>query len=218
MFEAKIGKWEEGKEFPNGHLIRPLGEASEIHPCTQAILIDNDVDHGDFKEAVVECLKPFLPPPQETGNPDTWWKIPEEEVKKRRDLRDVCICTIDPLTAKDIDDALHVTKLKDGTYEVGVHIADVSYFVLPNTALNEEAKRRCTTVYLTHKVIPMLPPLLSEQLCSLNPGVDRLAYSVIWNMTVVKKETNKATAITVFKKLGWRHGTEYTPLVWANDY
>lgn len=77
---------------------------------------------------------------------------------------------------------MHVKRLGDDIVEVGVHIADVSFFVRPSTALDEEARRRATTVYLVQKVIPMLPPLLSEQLCSLNPNVDRLAYSVIWKM------------------------------------
>jgi len=97
-------------------------------------------------------------------------------------LREHTIFTIDPPTAKDLDDALHVTQLPDGTYEIGVHIADVSFFVEEGTALDAEARRRATSVYLVQKVIPMLPSILCEQLCSLNPNVDRLAFSCIWKM------------------------------------
>lgn len=92
------------------------------------------------------------------------------------------ICTIDPATARDLDDALSVKKIKDDLYEVGVHIADVSYFVQQGTPIDEDAKLRTTSVYLVHKVIPMLPRLLCENLCSLNPGVERLAFSVFFNM------------------------------------
>ncbi|KAJ1550441.1 hypothetical protein HK405_000588, partial [Cladochytrium tenue] len=94
---------------------------------------------------------------------------------------DVLQC-LPPTTAKDLDDALSIVPLEDGLVEVGVHIADVSYFVKPGTALDTEARRRATTVYLTQKSIPMLPRLLCEELCSLNPGVDRLAFSVTWKM------------------------------------
>lgn len=97
-------------------------------------------------------------------------------------MRDHTIFTIDPPTAKDLDDALHVKELPDGTFELGVHIADVSFFVEEGTALDTEAKRRATSVYLVQKVIPMLPSILCEQLCSLNPNVDRLAFSCIWKM------------------------------------
>lgn len=81
--------------------------------------------------------------------------------------------SIDPPTAKDLDDALHIKELEDGFFEVGVHIADVSYFLKRNTALDAEARARGTSTYLVDSVIPMLPPLLCEELCSLNPGVER---------------------------------------------
>ncbi|CAN0555168.1 unnamed protein product, partial [Ectocarpus sp. 8 AP-2014] len=112
------------------------------------------------------------------------WKIPKEEISKRRDLRATRIFTIDPTGARDLDDALSITPLADGTFEIGVHIADVTYFVRPNSDLDREARRRATTVYLVQQAIPMLPPLLCEELCSLNPQVDRLTYSCIWRMNV----------------------------------
>jgi protein SSD1 len=117
--------------------------------------------------------------------------IPERELEVRKDLRGERIFSIDPETAKDLDDALSVKLNEDGTYDVGVHIADVSYFVKPNTALDRDARKRATSVYLIQRAVPMLPPTLSEQLCSLVPGHERLAFSTIFTMTndgtVVKK-------------------------------
>ena len=117
--------------------------------------------------------------------------IPERELETRKDLRDQRIFSIDPETAKDVDDCLSVKTNDDGTYDVGVHIADVSFFVKPNTALDRDARKRATSVYLVQRAVPMLPPTLSEQLCSLLPGQDRLAFTVIFtldqNAKVVKK-------------------------------
>jgi exoribonuclease R len=108
------------------------------------------------------------------------------------DLRKERIFTIDPLTARDLDDALSISPLTaEGTHRVGVHIADVTYFVKPKTHVDFEAQRRATTIYLVHKVLPMLPHVLSSHLCSLNPGEDRLAFSVFWEMTPDGKRTQK---------------------------
>jgi DIS3-like exonuclease 2 len=92
------------------------------------------------------------------------------------------VFTIDPATARDLDDALHCIKLSDDLYEVGVHIADVSYFVPEDSPIDKSACDRTTSVYLVQKVIPMLPRLLCEELCSLNPATDRLTFSVIWKV------------------------------------
>lgn len=99
-------------------------------------------------------------------------------------MRSKRIFTIDPLTAKDLDDALSIEKISDSIYEIGVHIADVSYFVMQGTSLDHEAQKRCTSTYFVHKVYPMLPRLLCERLCSLNPQVDRLAYSIFFRMDI----------------------------------
>lgn len=143
----------------------------------------------------------------------------------RTDLRKELIFTIDPLTARDLDDALHVRRIGDcdgsGTpgYEVGVHIADVSHFLAENTELDAWAAQRATSVYLVHKVrpfikvnsvqvIPMLPRVLCEELCSLNPGVDRLTFSVVWKMTEdgeVKDEWFGKTVIHSATKLAYEH-------------
>lgn len=107
--------------------------------------------------------------------------------------------TIDPLSSKDLDDAMSMKINDDGTYDIGVHIADVSYFVKPNTALDRDAKKRATSVYLVQRAVPMLPPTLSEELCSLNFGKDRLAFSVIFTMTKEAKVTKKWFGRTVVK-------------------
>jgi len=189
LFEAMMTSWESNQQYPRGRIIRQIGEVGEIASETDALLSENNCDHGDFPEAALDVLRAEIPE-------DGTWQIPREEVANRRDLRKTHrIFTVDPATAKDLDDALHIVKVPAGKvkgangsmlpahYEVGVHIADVSYFVQPGNALDDEARRRSTTVYLVNKVLPMLPPLLSEELCSLNEGVDRCAYSCIWRMT-----------------------------------
>ena len=112
--------------------------------------------------------------------PDT---VSKAEIRKRLDLRRVPVVTIDPVTAKDFDDALSLTEIGDGNLELGVHIADVSHYVRFDEALDQEARRRGTSVYLVDRVLPMLPEKLSNGLCSLNPGVDRLAMSVLAKIT-----------------------------------
>lgn len=119
-------------------------------------------------------------------------RISEEESQARRNFdfrNELSLCTIDPETARDLDDAVHCRQLPSDSeasklFEVGVHIADVSHFVEKNSALDEEAKRRATTVYLAERAIHMLPDQLSQQLASLAPGHDRLTFSVVWQLCV----------------------------------
>jgi protein SSD1 len=129
------------------------------------------------------------------------WTIPDHELLSRKDLRGERLFTIDPATAKDLDDAVSVKYMEDGTYEVGIHIADVSFFVKPNTALERDARKRATSVYLVQRSVPMLPPALSEQLCSLVPGQDRLAFSVIFTMTNDAKVLKKWFGKTVIRSV-----------------
>ncbi|KAI0221721.1 DIS3-like exonuclease 2 [Lamellibrachia satsuma] len=170
LYIARITEWE-NPNYAKGTLARSLGEAGEIEPETEGILIENGIDYGDFPPQALNDLPKNLP-----------WRIPSEEFTKRRDLRTKCIFTIDPATARDLDDAISCESLGNGEYEVGVHIADVTYFLPPDTCLDTVAGSRATSVYLVQKVVPMLPRLLCEELCSLNPDVDRLTFSVVWKV------------------------------------
>ncbi len=125
--------------------------------------------------------------------------ITDEDLANRIDCRDKIVFTIDPYDAKDFDDALSIEMLDGGLYLVGVHIADVSHYVREGTKLDEEARRRSTSVYLVDRVIPMLPSNLSENICSLNPHVDRLAYSVFFTMTHYGKVLDYQIAKTVIR-------------------
>jgi protein SSD1 len=127
--------------------------------------------------------------------------IPERELEVRKDMRGERVFTIDPDTAKDLDDAVSIQKNEDGTYDVGVHIADVSYFVKPNTALDRDARKRATSVYLVQRSVPMLPPALSEELCSLLPGQERLAFSVIFTVNEDGKVLKKWFGKTIIKSV-----------------
>ncbi|XP_061588980.1 DIS3-like exonuclease 2 [Cololabis saira] len=172
LFICRITDWPADSNYAEGRLEKSLGQAGEIEPETEGILTEYDIDCSDFQDDVLDCLPRNLP-----------WTIPPEEMNKRRDLRKECIFTIDPATARDLDDALSCKPLADGNFEVGVHIADVSYFVEEDNALDGVARQRATSVYLVQKMVPMLPRLLCEELCSLNPLTDRLTFSVMWKIT-----------------------------------
>lgn len=167
-----IDSWPRTSRYPLGHYVKSLGNIGDKDTENQVLLLEHDVPHLSFTEAVINCL----PPEGEC------WRIPQEEIDKRTDLREINICSVDPPGCTDIDDALHYRDL-DGTYcEVGVHIADVSYFVRTGSALDKEAANRGTTVYLSDRRIDMIPDLLSGNLCSLRQRQDRLAFSVIWKV------------------------------------
>ncbi len=211
--------WSPRSRLPQGEHLRPLGQAGDLETETTALLMMNNCDHGAFTEEVLGPLRDKLRQSmmgggststaasagatdggEEAEEDAVHWRIPREELERRRDLRGYRIFTIDPPNAKDLDDALHITPLGDNNnsdnprvgskwgydipsrFEVGVHIADVSYFIEKDSALDAEARKRATSVYLVQRVIPMLPAILCEQLCSLNPNVDRLAFSCIWQM------------------------------------
>ncbi|XP_053359628.1 DIS3-like exonuclease 2 isoform X1 [Clarias gariepinus] len=197
LFICRITHWPPDSPFAQGQLMKSLGQAGVIEPETEAMLMEYDVDYSEFTDEVLACL------PQ--GRP---WTIPPEELKRRRDLRKECIFTIDPATARDLDDALSCKLLPDGNFEVGVHIADVSYFIKEGSVLDYTASRRATSVYLIQKVIPMLPRLLCEELCSLNPQNDRLTFSVIWTLSPEGKILNEWMGRSVIRscvKLSYDH-------------
>ena len=171
LFVACIKRWPITSLHPFGALVEEIGVIGNVEAETQALLKDTLSSATEaFSESALKCLPP-LP-----------WEISEKEYETRRDFRSHRIFTIDPETAKDLDDAVHVVRLENGTYEVGVHIADVSHFVKLGSSLDREARKRGTSVYLVQRAIPMLPPTLSEELCSLVPGVERLAFSAVFTM------------------------------------
>lgn len=175
---VSVDSWPADSKYPQGHFVRSLGAIESAEAETEALLLEHNVEYRPFSKTVLDCL------PKEGDN----WVVPEnldngdEQLKKRVDLRDKLVCSIDPPGCVDIDDALHAKPLANGNYEVGVHIADVTHFVKPNTALDNEGASRGTSVYLVDKRIDMLPMLLGTNLCSLKPYVDRFAFSVIWEV------------------------------------
>lgn len=155
-----------GLKYPIAEILQVLGPPRQHTTEMHAILLEFELPEG-FPDAVLkeaEALPRAIPP---------------EEIELRHDFRDVLTFTIDPEDAKDFDDALSVRVLPSGLYEVGIHIADVSYYVRPDSALDREAQARGTSVYLVDRTIPMLPKRLSADLCSLRPEEDRLAFSVV---------------------------------------
>uniref|UniRef100_A0A8C5SEZ9 Protein DIS3 homolog n=1 Tax=Laticauda laticaudata TaxID=8630 RepID=A0A8C5SEZ9_LATLA len=165
-----IDGWPKTSRYPNGHFVKNLGAAGDKETETEVLLLEHDVPHQPFSQAVLSFL-PQMP-----------WSISDEDMKQREDLRQLCVCSVDPPGCTDIDDALHCRELENGNLEVGVHIADVSHFIRPGNALDQESAKRGTTVYLCEKRIDMVPDLLSSNLCSLRSNVDRFAFSCIWEM------------------------------------
>eukprot|EP00759_Apiculatamorpha_spiralis_P053543 PhF_6_TR623/c0_g1_i1/m.822/K18758/DIS3L2; DIS3-like exonuclease 2 len=172
--EVRAGtNWAKKDRYPAGKFIQSLGCGQTVETESKAILLMNKVDDAPFSEEVEECVvRDFKIPP--AGAPLD---------PGRTDLRKTeFICTIDPETARDLDDALSICKIANGNFRVGVHIADVSHFVPVGSALDEEAQKRSTSCYLIERVIPMLPRRLSEDYCSLNAGSDKYAFSVLWEI------------------------------------
>ena len=168
---VSIDAWPRTSRFPRGHFVRELGEIGDKDTENEVLLLEHDVPHQSFSQAVLADL-PRMP-----------WVITDDECKKREDLRHLDVCSVDPPGCTDIDDALHCRELENGNLEVGVHIADVSHFIRPGTSLDKEAANRGTTVYLADKRIDMVPELLSSNLCSLRGGEERLAFSALWEIT-----------------------------------
>lgn len=167
-----IDSWGRFSKYPSGHFVRALGEIGDKDTENEVLLLEHDIPHEPFSKAVLKCL------------PKSDWVIPDDEISRREDLRYLPVCSVDPPGCTDIDDCLHYRDLNDGSSlcEVGVHIADVSYFIRPNSPLDDESKSRGTTVYLCDKRIDMVPEFLSSNLCSLRDDGDRLAFSCIWKL------------------------------------
>ena len=166
---AEIIEWPENAKSPFGKIIEVLGNVGDNNAEMHSILAEFELPHK-YPEKVNRAAEKI---PLE---------IPKEEINNRRDLRAVTTFTIDPDDAKDFDDALSVKKLGNGNWEVGIHIADVTYYVTPNTIIETEAQERATSVYLVDRVIPMLPERLSNGVCSLRPNEDKLCFSAVFEM------------------------------------
>ena len=166
---ARITEWTDNKKNPIGEITSVLTNESANEIAMQSLLVENGFSIG-FPDDVMEEAARY---PEGVAG---------DEVKKRRDLRKILTFTIDPADAKDFDDAISFRELKDGYYEVGVHIADVSHYIQPDSALDKEAYRRATSVYLPDRVSPMLPERLSNELCSLRPNEDKYTFSAMFEI------------------------------------
>jgi ribonuclease R len=168
---CSITSWQDPMGTPLGEITRVLGKPLENNAEMLSLALEKGFD-DTYPPAVEEEAKKI----HEHG-------ITEEEISNRRDFRQTTTFTIDPADAKDFDDAISIKFLDNGNTEVGIHIADVSHYVRPGTALDAEAYRRATSVYLVDRTIPMLPEVLSNELCSLNPDLDRLTMSAVFEIT-----------------------------------
>ncbi|BGP57585.1 hypothetical protein JCM8202_000489 [Rhodotorula sphaerocarpa] len=178
-FLVSIDRWPITSRYPEGHFVRVLGQVGSKEGEVESLLEEFEVPYRPFSSAILSCLpeegETWVVPPKGEGDVKGVWR-------NRVDLRDEIVCSIDPPGCQDIDDALHAKRLPNGNIQAGVHIADVSHFVHPDNPMDAEAASRGTTVYLVDKRIDMLPSLLGTNLCSLRPYVERLAFSVIWEM------------------------------------
>jgi ribonuclease R len=166
---VRITEWPEDSKTPQGEVIDILGKTGENNAEIHAILAEYGLPYR-YPAAVEKAAEKIG-----AG-------ITDEEVAKRIDMRGVTTFTIDPRDAKDFDDALSIRKLKNGNYEIGVHIADVTHYVHPDTIIDREAQERATSVYLVDRVVPMLPEHLSNGICSLRPNEEKLTFSCIFEM------------------------------------
>ncbi len=166
-----IDSWPVTSQYPNGHFVRSLGALGQLETEIDAILTENSIAVKPFSQGMLAEM------------PADDWKPDEEEIARRRDLRRThLVASIDPPGCEDVDDALSVKKLSNGNIELGVHIADVTFFVKSDSLTDTEARGRATTVYLADRRYDMLPSVLSANICSLLGNVDRYAVSVLWEL------------------------------------
>lgn len=166
---VKMTEWKAGDKNPEGEILQVLGNPGDHETEIHSILAEYGLPY-EFPEEVE----------RDADKIDR--RITDEEAARRWDMRDVLTFTIDPKDAKDFDDALSMRKLENGNWEVGVHIADVSHYVVPGTILDDEAYERATSVYLVDRVVPMLPEVLSNDVCSLRPNEDKYTFSAVFEL------------------------------------
>lgn len=183
---AEITKWPEKRRNAEGRIIEIIGDKDEAGTDILSIIRAHNFSET-FPEEVVKQAEKI---------PDT---VSEEMIKGRKDLRGLRMVTIDGEDAKDLDDAVSIERLPDGNYRLGVHIADVSHYVTENSPLDREASKRGTSVYLVDRVLPMLPKKLSNGICSLNPQIDRLAFTVMMDIDPAGRVYNHEIFESVIK-------------------
>ncbi len=166
---VELVSWEKSAKNPIGAVARVLGYPGENDAEIHAILAEFELPYEFPEEVEAAAAKLSL-------------ELSDEEISKRRDFRAVTTFTIDPFDAKDFDDALSFVQLENGNVEIGIHIADVSHYVKPGTLLDKEGLNRATSVYLVDRVVPMLPEVLSNGLCSLRPNEDKLCFSAVFEI------------------------------------
>lgn len=181
---ATMTDWPENSKNPFGKITQVLGRPGDHDTEIHSILLE----YGLPYEFPAEVEKEASELPIEITN---------EEIAKRRDMRGDLTFTIDPKDAKDFDDALSFTKLENGNYEIGIHIADVSHYLQPKTILDDEAYDRATSVYLVDRVVPMLPEMLSNGVCSLRPNEEKLTFSAVFEMNEKAQVINQWFGRTV---------------------
>ncbi len=167
--QVNITDWPENSKNPFGKITQVLGKPGDHNTEIHSILLEYGLPYKFDQEVEKDAGSLSL-------------EITKEEISKRRDMRADLTFTIDPKDAKDFDDALSFTKLENGNYEIGIHIADVSHYVQPNTILDKEAYNRATSVYLVDRVVPMLPEILSNGACSLRPNEEKLTFSAVFEI------------------------------------
>lgn len=183
---VRITEWKDDFKNPSGEVVDILGKTGENNAEIHAILAEYGLPYK-YPASVEKAANKI-----NAG-------ITEDVIAQRIDMRDVMTFTIDPVDAKDFDDALSFRKLPNGNYEIGVHIADVTHYVHPDTIIDKEAQKRATSVYLVDRVVPMLPEHLCNGICSLRPNEEKLAFSVIFEMDDEAKVLKSKIARTVIK-------------------
>ncbi|HNS41268.1 MAG TPA: ribonuclease R [Taishania sp.] len=167
---VKITVWPKTAASPYGEVVERLGQRTANDTEMISILVNQCIDYIFPQEVLAQAEQVSM-------------ELEEEEIQRRRDMRDVLTFTIDPFDAKDFDDALSFKRLENGHLEIGVHIADVSHYVQPGSPMDKEALHRSNSVYLVDRVVPMLPEQLSNFACSLRPNEDKYSFSVVFQMT-----------------------------------
>ena len=213
---ARLLKWDKSDKKPQGEIVSVIKAEDEADMAMKEILVDAGFPLQFEPEVLQEALK-------------LSGKISREETSKRKDCRDILTFTIDPADAKDFDDAISIRNLDNGNYEIGVHIADVSHFVMPDSILDKAAYKRATSVYLPDRVNPMLPEKISNELCSLRPNEDKYTFSVIFQITnraeikhkwigrTLIHSNHRFTYEEVQQTIETKDGLHYKPILLLND-